>query len=185
MKRTLRAAVAALAIGACLPNPQSVRERREGFDRSRYAGTLLLDAVPEGATPLGVQFEGQIELVAAKVEPPQPQRGERAQVTYYWRALREVARDFQVFVHGDALEGSYRRLSFDHWPARGKIPTGVWKPGEIVVDRFTVSVPSSYGPRRMALYSGLYKGDDRLRITEPGKVQATNDNRSLAVELSF
>jgi hypothetical protein len=166
---------------ACLPNPQSVRERRDSFDWERFRGTLVLDQVPDDARPVGAVFEKQFELVAVRTEPEEPKRGDRVRVTYYWRALEEVARDFRVFVHGDAMEGSYRRIHGDHWPAEGLIPTGVWRPGQIVADPFEIRIPSSYGPPRIGLYSGLYQGDDRLRLTDKGRVEGTSDNRSVAV----
>jgi len=33
------------------------------------------------------------------------------------------------------------------------------------------------------LYSGLYRGDDRLDLTSKGRKTATSDDRSLAVEI--
>lgn len=170
---------------ACLPNPQSVRERREAFDHGRYVGKVLLAEVPETARKIGVVFGHQIELAAVELEPAEPKQGDRVQVTYYWRALEPVARDFQVFVHGDALEGSDRRLHGDHWPAGGAIPTGVWRPGEVVKDRFLLAIPGSYAGRRLGLYTGLYRGEDRLRITDRGSVEATSDHRALAVQIDL
>lgn len=174
----------ALLIG-CLPNPQSVKERQEGFDRSDLVGEVILDGLPEDVVPVETVFGGAIELVGTRLDPPEPQPGQSIQVEYYWRVLRPFARDMKVFVHGDALEGDARRIHGDHWPAGGRYPSGVWQVGEIIRDRFTLRVPSDYGPRRLGLYSGLYRGKDRMDITKKGRVTASADDRALAVEIRF
>lgn len=178
--------LAALAGGlACMPNPQSVKERRAEFDRSGLEGRYIVKELPSDLVRVGAVFEDSIELVGYTIDPPRPKRGDNVQVTYYWTAHRETARDFKVFIHGDAIEGSYRRLHGDHWPADGKYPTGVWRTGEYVKDPFRLKIPGSYGPDRLGLYSGLYRGDDRLDLTQKGRKPGTADDRSLAVEIEL
>jgi hypothetical protein len=175
----------AVAAGACLPNPQSVRERRAEFDRSGLEGAYIVRELPPDIERVGAIFDDAFELVGYTLDPPRPKRGDTVRVVYYWTALSEQPRDFRVFIHGDAIEGSYRRLHGDHWPADGKYPTGVWRTGEYVRDPFTLAIPGSYGPPRLGLYSGLYRGDERLRVSSRGRKTATSDNRSLAVEITF
>jgi len=183
--RTARLA-GAVVLAACLPNPQSVKERRESFDRSDLKGEVILNAVPEDARPVKTMFEGAIELVAVRAKPAEPSPGDEVELEYFWRVERPFARDVKVFIHGDALGGGEaRRIHGDHWPARGRYPTGVWQVGEIIRDRFTLRIPSDYGPRRLGLHSGLYKGKDRLDITDRGRVTASADDRALAVEFRF
>ncbi|MEM1025730.1 MAG: hypothetical protein AAGD10_05015 [Myxococcota bacterium] len=176
--------VALLSVG-CLPNPQSVKERREGFDRSGLNESFILSELPQDVAPVGTIFEGAIELVGTRIDPPEPRPGQAIRVEYFWRVLRPFARDMKVFIHGDALEGDARRIHGDHWPAEGRYPTGVWQAGEIIRDPFTLRVPSDYGPPKLGLYSGLYRGKDRLDITEKGRVNASADDRALAVEIRF
>ncbi|MGF1509280.1 MAG: hypothetical protein ACFB9M_07225 [Myxococcota bacterium] len=159
-----------------------MKERRSSFDRTKLAGSVIVDAIPEGARPVGAVFGNALELAAVRVEPEMPRPGDVVTIEYYWRVLRPTARDFKVFVHGDALEGSYRRLHGDHWPADGKYPTGVWQEGEIIRDSFRFAIPGSYGPPRLGLYTGLYRGEDRLDLTDKGERPATRDDRSLAAE---
>jgi len=169
----------------CMPNPKSVRERRTDFDRSGLKGRYIVEELPKNLVPVGAVFDDAFELVGYTMRPERPKRGDEVDITYYWTARRESARDFKVFIHGDAIEGSYRRLHGDHWPADGRYPTGVWRVGEYVKDPFSIRIPGSYGPPRLGLYSGLYRGDDRLRLTERGRKSGTADNRSLAVEIEL
>lgn len=185
MRIRIATCAAAVAIAACMPNPQSVKERRAEFDRGGLEGEYIVNELPDDLVRVGAVFDDTFELVGYTMEPERPKRGDTVTVTYYWTALEPSARDFQVFIHGDALDGDYRRLHADHWPADGKYPTGVWRKGEYVKDPFRITIPGSYGPDRLGLYSGLYRGDDRLRLTDRGKKKSTSDNRSLAVEIEL
>jgi len=182
--RSLSAAVLALSFCACLPNPQSVKERREQFPRESMMGDLILSELPSDAKPVEAIFGERIELVAYRLdETPTP--GSWVHVTFYWRANKPVDEDYQVFVHGDALEGNARRIHGDHFPAKGKYPTDVWQDGEIVADPFKVFVPPGYGPKRLGLYTGMYKDNYRVPLSSEGKRPSGRDNRSLAVEINF
>lgn len=170
---------------ACLPNPQSVKERREAFEREALLGGLILPAEPAGMTPIGAVFDGRAKLLGYEMEPAQPRPGDRVEIRFYWTAIQPMSEDYQVFIHGDALAGKSGRIHADHFPAEGKYPTDVWQEGEVVVDPFTVWVPPRYGPKRLGIYTGLYKGDHRVPLTESGNRPKTSDNRSLAVEITF
>jgi hypothetical protein len=169
----------------CLPNPQSVKEHRENFDRSSLKGTLILDVQPAGMHEIGAVFTDRIKLLGYTTDPPQPKRGDDIKIKLYWTALRPVNEDYQVFVHGDALGGNARRIHADHFPADGKYPMDVWREGEIVVDPFTLPVPRDYGPEHLGVFTGLYLGDYRVPLSSAGNAPSDNENRSRAVELTF
>ncbi len=184
--RAWRHAACALAVGfvgACLPNPQSVAERRAEFPRASLMGSLVLTAPPPGMVEVGAVFGDRIKLVGYTLDPEQPKRGDSVKVTFYWSALRPIAEDFQVFVHGDAAGANARRIHGDHYPAKGDYPTDVWREGEIVADPFTIRISGDYAPERFGLYTGLYMGDYRLPLSDRGKAPADNENRSRAVEI--
>ena len=179
------AAMSALSLIACLPNPQSVKERREGFDRAGLEGELILSSAPSDMVKVGANFGDQVKLEGYKLDPARPTPGDRVHVTYYWSALRPVDEDYKVFVHGDAIGGQAGRIHGDHFPARGKYPSDVWQKGEIIVDEFVMWVPPGYGPKRLGFYTGLYKGNYRVPLKDGGARPKERDNRSLAVEINF
>jgi len=181
----MRAAVLLLALCACLPNPQSVAERRETFDRASLLGTIIVTAPPPTLTGVHARFDGPIELVGYTLEPAVPARGDRVEVTLFWRAAGPLDEDFTVFVHGDAASGNARRIHGDHFPAGGDYPTDVWRPDEIVVDRFTIVIPRDYEPPRLSLFIGLYKGEARVALKERGLAPADNEDRSRAIDLEL
>ena len=175
----------AFLLSACLPNPQSVAERRESFSRSGLKGSLILSSLPADAKAVGAVFGNRIKLEGYRLNPRTPKRGDRVSVTLFWGALKPVNEDYQVFVHGDAKGGNARRLHGDHFPAKGKYPTDVWRPGEIIVDEFSMKVSKDYGAPKLGIYTGLYKGNYRLPLTSKGNAPSDTANRSQPVEITF
>lgn len=178
-------ALAILGLVECMPNPQSVKERRVNYDRSALKGRLILDKPPADMQRVDAVFGGAVKLLGYTLSPAQPGRGSRLTVTYYWSALKPMAEDYKVFIHGDAIGVQDRvpRIHGDHYPALEKYPTDVWQVGEVVVDRFAVDIPPGYGAPELGLYSGLYKGDYRVPLSDSGRSAGGRDNRSLAVRL--
>jgi hypothetical protein len=61
----------------------------------------------------------------------------------------------------------------------------MWQVGEVIEDRFSLSIPSDYAGARLRVYSGLYKDDFRLPLTEAGLAPKDRENRSLVLDLSL
>ncbi|MEO1231961.1 MAG: hypothetical protein AAFZ18_23980 [Myxococcota bacterium] len=169
----------------CLPNVQSVRERREAFDRGALRGSLILDAPPANMKPIGAVFGDRAKLLGYMLEPERPTTGSRPKVTFFWSALRPMAEEYQIFIHGDAVGEEQSRIHGDHFPARGRYPTDVWQEGEVIQDPFTISIPPGYGGKHLGLFTGMYKGDHRVPLTDGGTRPRTGDNRSRAVDIFF
>lgn len=174
-----------LAFAACLPNPQSVKERREDFDRSSLKGTFILDAAPSNMVAVGAEFGKKVKLLGYTMKPEQPGPADRVTITFYWQALAPLAEDYEVFVHGDAIGGNAPRIHGDHYPADGKYPTDVWRENEVVADPFSVWIPAGYGPKQLGIYAGLYKENFRMPLTNKGSANSDNENRSQAVTITF
>lgn len=185
--RSLPAAVVAggLLMTACLPEVQSVRERREGFRREALVGTVIVKETPPDLVPVGAVFGEQVKLLGYTLDPPKPRPGSRPLVTFYWSPLRSMAEEYQVFIHGDAVGEDAPRIHGDHFPAQGRYPTDVWQAGEIVKDQFSIFIPPGFGAKHLGLFTGLYKGNYRVPLTEQGSKARTSDNRSRAVDIFF
>lgn len=185
MKRAALIALAAFGLGACLPEVQSVKERREGFDRDALRGDLILDELPSDAKPIGAVFGGRVELVGYRMEPEKPTNGGWVDITYYWKALTPMAEEFQIFIHGDSVGDKQSRVHGDHFPAEGRYPTDVWQVGEIVADPFRIFIPPGYGGKHLGIFTGMYKDDYRMPLTNAGVRPKTSDNRSRAIDIFF
>ena len=186
MKQTVAFGLVAMGLcGGCLPQVQSVRERRESFDRKALEGSVLVGKPPEGMTPVGAVFAERAQLLGYTLDPPKPRPGSRVRVRFYWSTLRPMAEEYKVFVHGDAVGEKQSRIHGDHFPAGGRYPTDVWRVGDVIRDEFGLFVPPGYAAKHLGLFIGLYKGNYRVPITDPSGRPRTGDNRLRAVDIFF
>jgi hypothetical protein len=80
-----------------------------------------------------------------------------------WRVVRPLGANYSVFAHLFDARGE-RVGQHDGEPELGLSPTGEWRAGQTVVDRFVVARPPRVeaGPYRLDV--GLYLGDRRLPV---------------------
>jgi RNA polymerase sigma factor (sigma-70 family) len=122
------------------------------LDRSRCDGARGHD-VPAAftKTPETVTWDQAIDLVGWSV-PATVKVGENVELTFVYRVLKPLDRDWTIFAHFDS---STTRVNADHDPGTGWCPTGQWKLGETIVDRATVRFDK---PDRYALEIGFFTG---------------------------
>ncbi len=90
--------------------------------------------------------------------------GDLLKVTLTWQALVEMARDYTVYVHVLAQDGTLVAQS-DRLP--DGYPTGDWQPNEVVMDIFEVALPENLQPGIYKLQSGFYYLPTLERLGEP------------------
>lgn len=181
----LPASLALLVLAAaCIERPASPRTRREKFDRSGLSDVLLTSLPP--TTAPGAVFGEALQLVKVEVNPPAPSPGDRVEVSYYFRVLDEVDEDYKIFVHIDDRAGRESRINGDHWPSKGRYPTGAWRRGEVVRDAWTFTVPPGAAGAMLDVWTGFYQPgkDDRLAVTNRNEVRTDGNNRVLAVTVA-
>ncbi len=119
------------------------------FIRPAYAlpqrgQTVDLAALSE----LHVRFGDCCELVGYRL-PTEPVRpGDRVPLTLVWRALAPPGQDYSLFVHAVTADGD-RVGQLDTYHGGGLYPTGLWQPGEVIID--TAYVPVSWKAQAPAL----------------------------------
>lgn len=85
-------------------------------------------------------------------------------VTLYWQALTEMMLDYTAYVH--VLDAAGDLVAQTDRPPAG-YPTNDWKPGEIIIDRYLVSLPPEIGPGEYWLQTGFYYLPTLERVGEP------------------
>ena len=113
-------------------------------------GTLIhlshqpLTALPDDATPLNLDFGGEVILRGMQV-----MRG-GSLVMLYWSAPKETATDYTISVrlwYNEMLLTSEQQTFIqDHQPVWNTYPTGRWQPGEIVPDAYVFDLPPNVQP---------------------------------------
>jgi hypothetical protein len=101
-------------------------------------------ATPGALVSANARFGDEIELTGFRAEPS-------GEVILQWRALTRPAHDYTIFVH--ALDASGKLVAqADGEPAGGSFPTGVWQPGETMLDTHRLTL----APGRYRIEVGLY-----------------------------
>ncbi len=143
-------------------------------------GALILDyfrvAEPAGAAlpppreGLPIEFSGegdQARLVAFSLGPEPIAAGGSLELALYWQSLEQLRGDYTVFVH--LLDGEGRIWGQgDSRPMGGFYPTGLWDPGEVVVDRHHVTIDPGAPPGIYQLAVGLYHQPTGRRLVSAG-----------------
>lgn len=129
------------------------------------ATIVVADPLPPLPPPVA-RFEGGLTLHAALVQSGQ----DEARVQLWWQATEDIDHDTTVFVH--YLRNGARIAQHDSEPAQGRLPTGVWRSGDVVLDTHPMPdvTPQATADR---LRIGLYDPDTGLglkRIDRTGNV---------------
>lgn len=158
-----------------LPRPESAVEARTGFDRAKLQN-VLLKTPPEELYAVDAVFGEKIRVLGSKLPAAPLNKGDAINLEVFFEALREMDRNWKMFVHIDR-EGATYRIHGDHWPAEGAYPTSYWQQNDIVRDALDKRVPLDAPPGKYVVYIGFYIGDDRLPFTGGDKSLHDGSNR--------
>ncbi len=132
----------------------------------------------EVPNPISVNFGNLIELVGYEVTDLSPAAGDSVAVTLYWRGLRQIEKDYKVFVSLLDPPTLAKYAASDAMPEGWTAPTSGWQPGELVTDTHELSVAPDAPPGIYELQVGLYEetesGLQRLRVFTPDGGQAND-----------
>lgn len=120
--------------------------------------------------PAGAMFGDSLRLAAYEMEPDTVVPGDGVWVRLQWDVLREMDRDWSVFVHlNDPVLGQ-PVAQRDMYPGGGLLATRLLEPGDEVVDRIYLTLPeTAVAPAQLELAVGLYDYDtgERLAVDAP------------------
>jgi hypothetical protein len=94
-------------------------------------------AGPANDFPVAIFGDNEIALLEAHASGV-PGPGRRVVVEARWQALRPLDRDYSIFIHAVAPDGT-RWAQVDTMPQGGKLPTSQWRPGEVISDSYTLT----------------------------------------------
>lgn len=108
----------------------------------------------------------RVVLLDYKLEGPL-RHGATIRLTLYWQALKEMEKDYTVFVHVVDEEGTVWG-QWDSQPVSGERPTSGWKRGEVIEDAYKISIDVE-GPReRYEIKVGMYLVETGERLPTEG-----------------
>jgi len=93
--------------------------------------------------------------------------GATIRLTLYWQALKEMEKDYTVFVHVVDEEGTVWG-QWDSQPVSGERPTSSWERGEVIEDAYKISIDVE-GPREgYRIKVGMYLVETGERLPTEG-----------------
>lgn len=168
--------VVCFAVGVVfLPRPLAAELERQTMDRSKL-DDFVSRKRPSPGSPGKVELGEALRFIGSDVPKDNVSPGSRMTVDFHFEVLRELDRDWQMFVHIDRREGPYR-IHGDHFPVDGRYQTSLWQQGEFVKDRFVKLVPFDAPAGTYDVWIGFYIGNDRLPVTGGDKALHDGDNR--------
>ena len=97
-----------------------------------------------------------VTLTGFSVDPAAPTPGDALTVDLFWQPSQPLPADYTSFVQLLAVDGSKVAQS-DHQPGGVFYPSSMWRPGEQVLDRHQLAIPTDAAPGPYSLLVGLYQ----------------------------
>ncbi len=130
----------------------------------------LQDHLPFGDGPQHAtdwRFAEPITLAGYDLGDTSLTRGESLNLALYWRATGPITRNYQVFTHLLAPDGSLVTGS-DHIAGADNYPTSLWMVGTFIRNTFVLQLPSNAAQGMYSLEVGLYDARGRLKLSDAG-----------------
>ncbi len=123
--------------------------------------------------PQNAYLGDHITLLGYDVAPRQIHPGQTIKLTLYWQSTSPISHPYTVFTH---LIGRDEELiaQKDNMPVNDTVPTTCWRPGEIIVDRYEITVPAEAPSGNYRLETGLYRWQTGERLPTQGEGAITD-----------
>lgn len=151
-----------------------------------YQPTTALTTLPEGITPLNVNFGDVMRLEGYTVTPRQIAPSTPMDLTLYWRALQPMDELYSVAVKGFGRAHNGELIARDDsYPDAGRWPTTIWQPNQLIADRWRIWISGqTITPTLARLKVDVYQLD-RENGTIADRLPATIDGQSVALPVHF
>jgi len=151
-----------------------------------YQPTTQLTTLPEGVTPLNVNFGDMMRLEGYTVTPRQIAPSTPMELTLYWRALQPMDELYSVAVKGFGRAHNGELIARDDsYPDAGRWPTTIWQPNQLIADRWRIWISGqTITPTLAGLKVDVYRLD-RENGTIAGRLPAIVDSQSVALPVHF
>jgi hypothetical protein len=151
-------------------------------DKERLKPYVLESAPADLAHKLDVNFENKVHLIGYAFSPEAAKPGAEVKITYYWRCDDTLEDGWLLFTHTkDEGSGKMGNLDFvgplrEQKNGHQVLGPERWERGKVYVDEQTYKVPDDVTGAEVTVFTGIWKGDARLRI-----VSGPNDGDNSAI----
>jgi hypothetical protein len=139
------------------------------------AGSAITLTVSDGAYALvRANLDNKVLLLSSELNKTTFRPGDLAQLTVVWQVLNPMPDAYTTFIHVTDAGGKII-TQLDQPPLQGRQPTNTWTVGAEIEDPYSLLLQRSIPPGMYEIQIGLYKGDQRLPVTDPGLGRARKD----------
>ncbi len=125
--------------------------------------------VASADSPLSVNFEGKFLLMGYGFDDYQAQWGRDLGIALRWQALQKSEQNYAAFLHLVDGQGHIWGQG-DRWLMNDSLlPTSGWEAGEIVLNRYNLSLLKGTPPGRYRLKVGVYDSQSGQRLQIVGE----------------
>lgn len=144
----------------------SMKDKGQASDESWKKNLLTEETLPKNLNKVNGTFDGgKIEVIGYEINKTVFDPKEEIRLTMYYRVLKEIPKSYRIFFHFDVYNGALPySFKHDEYPLDGFYPTNKWKPGDIIRNEFTDTVPGDHPGGGIKIYTGFFEGNDRLKI---------------------
>ena len=163
-------ALTGLAVGCVEQSEDKPTKEDEEFIKKN-----ILTTPPTPQFVANADLDGKLVYLGMDVSPNPVEAGKDVRVTHYWKVNVAPGEGWKMFTH---ISGANKQgyANVDHTPVGGKYPAAKWKAGEIIRDQHTFRPPAGWNYDHLEIYTGLYKGQERMAVKSGPK----DENRVLA-----
>jgi len=161
-----QASTGAYQVSLTLAGDGSGRATLSDFPAVSIAARPRSFVAPPIPYPQAANFGGKIDLLGYDLQPSPSataQPGQQISLTLYWRDTHPLGDDYKVFAHLVGTDGKIYGQD-DSVPLDGQAPTTSWVPGEVLVDRYDLSVEPGAPRGSYRLVVGFYNPTTGARI---------------------
>jgi hypothetical protein len=149
----------------------------EGQGALRLADVQVQPRPGEVPNPVKVIFGGKVILAGYELDRRVVRPGETIHLTLYWRARKEMKKDYRVFAHVLGV-GDQVWAQDDGHPKGGNPPTSEWVRRELIVEVRELTVGLTTPPGFYDIEVGWYDAHAQ-RLMVRGENDQWLDNRAL------
>ena len=113
-------------------------------------------------------FDGDLRLVGYRVVDQEENAistvasGDQVYLDTFFQVIERVPSQRKMFIHVDYRN---QRINGDHDPVGGEFPINYWVPGEIVRDRFELTIDRGSASGDYSINIGFFSGDSRMEVS--------------------
>lgn len=182
MNKPLVRDLLALVLGALVVSNTGCVEQTEEKPTEDDLKTVRQNLLPSPPSPklvVNADLDGKVVYLGMDPEHETVEPGKDFKLVHYWKVISPPGDGWRIFTH---LFGTNKQgfINVDHGPIRGKYPVSQWKAGDIIRDEHTVRLPGNWRFDKMEIYTGLWRGPDRMPVKSGPK---DSENRILAASI--